>query len=194
MRGHGCDRCKQCRGTNQDPLHTGNSQKRLVGSVKADGSYWTYGHDGRNRLTTADRYEAAGSSIRAAYAYTYDLGDNIATKTEPFLDDFEDHNYTGWTRSGRATWSASTGAMVETTADWTVFQRGIATGDLDLRFRYQTQDAVSGRYSNVVVRQSDSTHYVYLQLTTTSARLVDYNGGVSTTLDSNASAGSTAGV
>ncbi len=39
---------------------------------------------------------------------TYDDGDNMTAKSEPYDDDFNDENYTGWSMSAGA-WSASGG-------------------------------------------------------------------------------------
>jgi len=73
--------------------------------VESPASLWEYEYDGRYRLTSAVRENAATPTITATYEYTYDDGDNLLTKVTPFIDDFEDGNYTGWTTSG--TWSAS---------------------------------------------------------------------------------------
>ncbi len=51
-----------------------------------------YGYDGRDRFTAATRSHASGSGFRATYTYTYDLGDNLLSKSEPFIDDFDDGN------------------------------------------------------------------------------------------------------
>jgi hypothetical protein len=43
-------------------------------------------------LTSAVRNNS-GATISAPYAYTYDAGDNLLTKVEPFKDDFDDGDY-----------------------------------------------------------------------------------------------------
>jgi len=47
-------------------------------------------------------WQATGGAL--GYAYTYDDGDNLFTKVEPFSDDFNDGNLTGWTASGSWRW------------------------------------------------------------------------------------------
>ena len=46
--------------------------------------------------------KATSPTIKAHYTYTYDDGDNMLSKVEPFEDTFNDENYTGWTTGGRA--------------------------------------------------------------------------------------------
>ncbi|MBN2312000.1 MAG: RHS repeat-associated core domain-containing protein [Candidatus Hydrogenedentes bacterium] len=46
-----------------------------------DDAYWGYEYDGRDRLTRAERYDTDGSTLLHRYAYTYDAGDNMVTKT-----------------------------------------------------------------------------------------------------------------
>ena len=45
-----------------------------------DGSKWAYEHDGRSRLTRAERYDTDGTTLLHRYSYTYDDGDNLITK------------------------------------------------------------------------------------------------------------------
>ena len=83
----------------------------IVKTTQNDGSVWEYTYDNRYRLVTAIREEEdAGPEIEAKYIYTYDDGDNMISKVEPFRDDFNDGNYTGWL-IGSGTWSASGGQM-----------------------------------------------------------------------------------
>ena len=63
-------------------------------------------------MTTAERNNA-GASITASYAYTYDDADNMLTKIEPFFEDFNDGNYTGWFVLN-GSWSASSNALLKT--------------------------------------------------------------------------------
>ncbi|MGI6460127.1 MAG: RHS repeat domain-containing protein [Candidatus Hydrogenedentales bacterium] len=49
-----------------------------VAAVTAqDGSKWAYEHDGRNRLTVAERYDTDGTTLLHRYSYTYDDGDSL---------------------------------------------------------------------------------------------------------------------
>ena len=91
-------------------------------------------YDGRYRLITATRDNAAASpTISAAYTYAYDDGDNLLSKTEPFLEDFEDGNMTGWTQSG---YTASNRYAQRTAVDNTCrrFERCQTDADVDLVF------------------------------------------------------------
>jgi len=45
-----------------------------------DGSKWAYEHDGRSRLTRAERYDTDGTTLLHRYSYTYDDGYNLITK------------------------------------------------------------------------------------------------------------------
>ncbi len=53
----------------------------ITQTTHEDGAFWEYGYDGRYRLTSAVRSNA-NETIEAAYAYTYDDGDNLLTKVE----------------------------------------------------------------------------------------------------------------
>lgn len=53
----------------------------ITRTTHADGSYWDYGYDARDRLTAAVRKDDGGQTL-ASYAYTYDAGDNLLTKVE----------------------------------------------------------------------------------------------------------------
>ncbi len=75
----------------------------IAQTTQADGSLWDYEYDGRYRLTKAVRDNASTPTITVTYEYTYDDGDNLVTKVTPFIDDFQDGNYTGWYTSGSAT-------------------------------------------------------------------------------------------
>ena len=79
-----------------------------------DGSYWDYTYDDRYQLLTAIRNNKTSPTIKAEYRYTYDDGDNMLTKIEPFMDDFNNENYSGWTINA-GTWSAANGYMDVTT-------------------------------------------------------------------------------
>src|SRR5690606_9278174 len=152
-----------------------------------DGSYWDYGYDGRNRLISADRKSASGNIV-AEYDYTYDDADNMLTKVEPFEDDFEDNNYTGWTVSGP--WSASTGQMVNT-ADpgWPTFEKATTDASHEVRFDYVNKDAsVWNNRLMVELRVTSTGEKLMLGLYPTDARLVKYVGGAWSLVDQDTSA------
>ncbi len=46
-----------------------------------DSTYWSYGNDGRGRLTKAERY-TAGNALQLKETYSYDAGDNLLTKVQ----------------------------------------------------------------------------------------------------------------
>lgn len=148
---------------------------------QADGSYWTYAYDGRGRLTTAHRYHAPGSGIQATYTYTYDLGDNLISKSEPFIDDFDDGNHNGWTVSG--TWSAANGYVTRTSAPFGAFYRSQSDRDIDLRFRFRLPNA--GDELNMYLRYVDANNGTFLDLADNDVRIAKKAGGVWTDLDTN---------
>jgi YD repeat-containing protein len=78
--------------------------------------YWDYAYDGRDRLTSAVR-KNSGVTISGSYAYTYDDAANLLRKVEPFEDNFNDGDYTGWSTSG--TWDASNHYMTRTSTGGT---------------------------------------------------------------------------
>ena len=45
-----------------------------------DGSHWSYFHDGRDRLTKAERYDTDGTTLLHPYTYTLDANGNVLTK------------------------------------------------------------------------------------------------------------------
>jgi hypothetical protein len=170
-----------------------DDQGNITRTDQADGSYWTYGYDGRYRLTTADRYEASGSSIRAQYAYSYDAADNLTAKTEPFLDDFEDGNATGWTLG--TGWSASTKVMKETNSASTRFHRALSKHDVDIRFRYMTTDTTAGLFGEMCFRTVSNNvtqNNVVVRMATDGMKLQKVYLGATTVLANNTSATSTA--
>jgi YD repeat-containing protein len=93
-------------------MHVWDDDGNITKITHEDGSYWDYGYDGRDRLTSADRKSASGNIV-AKYRYTYDDADNMQTKVEPYEDDFEDGATTGWSNWG-STWSAAGGVLVKT--------------------------------------------------------------------------------
>lgn len=108
--------------------------------MHADGSYWDYGYDGRYRLTSASRKSASGN-IAANFAYVYDNADNLLTKVEPFAENFDDGNYSGWSTSG--TLSAADGYIENTGA--AAFWRSVSGGDGEIYFSYALQgEAMDG--------------------------------------------------
>jgi hypothetical protein len=89
---------------------TDTPQKTLLGGVRLV-RHWSLqlspligkGRDiaWRNGVRSCNHTFWTGASVGA----TYDAGDNLLTKVEPFKDSFNDVDYTGWSTSG--TWNAS---------------------------------------------------------------------------------------
>ncbi|GMW03109.1 MAG: hypothetical protein AMXMBFR84_42450 [Candidatus Hydrogenedentota bacterium] len=132
-------------------LSAGGSIEQIA---QDDGTHWEYEYDGRNRLTVADHVFSA--NIVGEYDYAYDDGDNMITRSEPFMDDFNDADYTGWTVSS-GTWSASGGVLADTVANaandliWKVDQD---EADYDTTFRYRRTSSIGdvlfwARYTGV---------------------------------------------
>ena len=87
-------------------------------------------------MTSAIRSDVS-DTIRANYTYTYDSGDNLVTKTEPWSDDFTDGGIAAgdWSTSG--TWSASTLAAKNTAASTAAsMYKTVNDDDVELRYTY----------------------------------------------------------
>jgi hypothetical protein len=88
--------------------------------------------------TTGHDYHAQRRLAKVNYGsdkprvHHYDIYRRVA-KTEPFLEDFEDENMTGWTQSG---YTASNRYAQRTAADdtWRRFERSQTDADVDLVF------------------------------------------------------------
>ena len=77
--------------------------------------------------------------------YTYDDGDNMLTKVEPFFDDFDDGNGSGWS-TWAGTWSASSTHMENTSsaAAWTM--KANTDPSIEMSFKYLSEDTSSNGY------------------------------------------------
>lgn len=80
----------------------------ILTQEEADGFTWTYGYDGRYRLTSA--VLADGTRTRWRESYVYDDGDNMLTKTQPSSDTLNDGTYNGWTVQ-LLTWTGANGVL-----------------------------------------------------------------------------------
>jgi len=155
--------------------------------TQADGSDWAYQYDGRDRLTKAER-DNDGDTITATYEYTYDDGDNLITKVEPFFDDFNDTDYAGWSSS--SSWSVSNGYM-ERSSGTTGFYRSNTDADLELWFSYCNGDTSSNDYASSTYIRNASPDYVRVWIAPDRMRLLQKSGGDYTTLATNTSATTT---
>jgi len=126
-----------------------------------DGSYWTYTYDNRYRLTSAVRHNAA-DKVRANYAYAYDNGDNMTSKTEPWVDDFADGSLAGnWNVTG--SWAASGKEARRTNPaasnEW--FIRSTTDANLEVRFEYENyNDASLGNALTVDLRRNGNDRLI----------------------------------
>ena len=100
-----------------------------------DGSLWEYEYDGRYRLTQAVRDNASTPTVTATYQYTYDDGDNLVTKVTPFVDDFNDGDYDGWS-ANETYWDASNGYVTNTLDSALSFNRPNTDPDMHIEFSY----------------------------------------------------------
>ncbi|GMV90599.1 MAG: hypothetical protein AMXMBFR82_03770 [Candidatus Hydrogenedentota bacterium] len=187
----------------------------IATTTHEDGSFWEYLYDGRYRLTSAVRSNA-NETIEANYAYTYDAGDNLLTKVEPFEDDFNDGNYTGWS-AWSGTWSAASMVGVfryhaqprdswrrgrfrsAATAGMTPGSAGTIAkantdNDLELRFSYVCNDTSNAGYAlTVSPRYASSGDRIYVEIKPGSINLSQRVSGVWSSLDTSATS-STQGV
>ena len=165
----------------------------ITKTTHEDGSYWDYGYDGRNRLTSAVRNNKTSSTIKATYTYTYDAGDNMLTKVTPFEDDFNDGNYTGWTK-GTGTASAAAG-YVETTG-YTSLYRSNSDADLEQWISYYVDPATTatGLYARVWARYSTGDENIAIYLKDTEMRIYQRDNAVGTFLATNTAADTNEGV
>ncbi|MCI0479549.1 hypothetical protein L0Y59_03310, partial [Candidatus Uhrbacteria bacterium] len=127
-----------------------------------DGSFWTYDYDARYRLTSAVRSDVS-DTIHAAYTYTYDNGDNLVTKVEPFADDFTDATIDGTDWSVLGTWSASTLAAKNTAGGACQLYRTVTDDDHEFRYTYSID-------SYTAATPTVAAHFRYN--TTTNVRLL----------------------
>ncbi len=154
----------------------------ITQTTHEDGSFWEYGYDGRYRLTSAVRSNA-NETIEANYAYTYDDGDNLLTKVEPFEDDFNDGNYTGWS-VWSGTWSASNNSLRMTPGTAGTIAKANTDASLELRFTYVCNDDSNTSYGLLVgPRYAAGGDRIYLYFYPDRAVLAQRVSGVWTQLD-----------
>ncbi|MBW7998523.1 MAG: hypothetical protein FVQ81_18505, partial [Candidatus Glassbacteria bacterium] len=151
-----------------------------------DGVNWNYTYDVNMRLASASRKNAATPTITASYTYTYDDAGNLVTKVQPFLDDFQDGNLTGWSASGSM--SASGGyAANTTTTGWSKIYRSVTDADGEISFSYMLE---AGGRAQVALRKA--TDSIQLLFWAGSAQMREWvSGGWGTTLDQDAAVDST---
>jgi len=155
----------------------------ITKTTNADSSYWDYYYDNRHRLTKAERFNS-GATIKAKYQYTYDAGDSMITKLEPFLDDFNDGAYTGWSVWG-GTWSASSTAMKNTSAGAATVMRSNTDANIEFWFRYKNENTSNSGYSGYFwPRYVDGSNRMLLYIQPGGLGIQETYTGSTTTLDS----------
>ncbi|GMV95138.1 MAG: hypothetical protein AMXMBFR82_49160 [Candidatus Hydrogenedentota bacterium] len=154
----------------------------ITSTTHEDGSFWEYLYDGRYRLTSAVRSNA-NETIEASNAYTYDAGDNLLTKVEPFEDDFNDGNYTGWS-AWSGTWSAASNYLRMTPGAAATIAKANTDNDNELRFSYVCNDTSNAGYTlTVSPRYASSGDRIYLEIKPGSINLSQRVSGVWSSLD-----------
>ncbi|GMV95134.1 MAG: hypothetical protein AMXMBFR82_49120 [Candidatus Hydrogenedentota bacterium] len=157
----------------------------ITSTTHEDGSFWDYEYDGRYRLTSAVR-KNSNETIEATYAYTYDAGDNLLTKVEPFEDDFNDGNYTGWS-AWSGTWSAANNYLRMTPGSAATIAKANTDNDNELRFSYVCNDTSNAGYTlTVSPRYASSGDRIYLEIKPGSINLSQRVSGVWSSLDTSA--------
>jgi RHS repeat-associated protein len=159
----------------------------ITKTTHEDASYWDYLYDNRYRLTSAVRKNSTGH-IQAAYTYTYDGGDNLLTKVEPFMDDYNDGAYTGWT-VGAGTWSASSNYLSDTVAaaqnDF-IWKNDFTDDDHESRFSYRKVSTGSSEHIYFYARYVDGNSYIRVDLKGDgTARILQDNAGTFSDLATN---------
>jgi hypothetical protein len=159
----------------------------ITRTTHEDASYWDYLYDNRYRLTSATRKNPTGH-IQAAYSYTYDGGDNLLTKIEPFMDDYNDAVFTGWT-VGAGTWSASNNYLSDTAAaaqNDSIWKNDFTNDDHESRFSYRKVSTGSSEHIYFNVRYVDGNNYIRVDLKGDgTARILQDNAGTFTDLATN---------
>ena len=122
--------------------------------------------------------------------------DTLIAKVEPFRDDFNDGDYTGWTVN-TGTWDASNHCLSKTSASGEIYQTNY-DADFDLWFSYYDGDTSSASYYATVYLR-DNVSYIWLRIYRDKMELLEYvspqcGGSGDMTLDVNTDASSSQGV
>ena len=165
----------------------------ITKTTQADGSYWDYTYDGRYRLITAIRNNKSSPTISAKYAYTYDAGDNLVTKKQPYFDDWNNGTIAaGWSFHNGPFTEANGYVKPPVDSSWKGMYRAQTDGNNELRFSYQPDD--TNGYILAYPRYKDTSNYVAVYFTTTYVALRKGVSGTHTWMQDNTSAGHSSGV
>jgi RHS repeat-associated protein len=165
-----------------------------IGQV-ADLTNWHYRYDSRNRLTSAVRHHL-WNTVNATSEYTYDAGDNLITKKEPWNDDFSDRDLgDGWTSTAAPNhWSASTGRAISTPASTGAYM-SVPNTDPDIEFEFTYALNTSNQNAALVAypRDIDGNNRVVVIFTLLYTRIQEKAGGVTNTIHTAPNSGSVQG-
>ena len=113
----------------------------------------------------------------ADYGYTYDDGDNMTQKVEPFHDDFNDGNYTGWSLGSG--WSAANGYMEKTSSTGQSFTKANTVADKEVQFSYMfSTGSGSGDRFGVHSHHVDWSNLYYVNVSRTHVYIEKRVGGI----------------
>lgn len=112
------------------------------------------------------------------------------TKVEPFVEDFEDGNYAGWSVN-RGTGTASNGALKSTNGSTCYVYRSQTNGDLRVRFKFQRNSGTDA--GSVWLRHADPHNRVQIWLKSSGLELEEGINGVGHTRQTNSNFGTATG-
>jgi len=108
--------------------------------------------------------------------YTYDPGDNVLTKATPFIEDFDNGSYWGWTTSG--SWSAANGYMRNSVSgNWQAFWKTDTEADYEIRYSYYNENtSASGSHGLFHARWLSAGPRLVINMLPDRIVLREYNG------------------
>ncbi|MBI2433853.1 MAG: tetratricopeptide repeat protein [Candidatus Hydrogenedentes bacterium] len=154
-----------------------------------DGGCWIYDYDARHRLTGAVYTTDWGHE--SVYAYTYDDGDNMTQKVEPFAEDFNDGNYTGWNvAGGGGSFSAANYYVANdlNTAGNSSFYLNRTAQDGEIRFSYLSEDTSSDALNLRVILRNNTNKRIDVRFYPSTAKIWEWDGDSWNLLDQEDSA------
>ena len=155
--------------------HTLGDDGGITRITQNSGAYWDYDYDARHRLTEA-WYRNADDLALWREKYTYDAGDNVLTKATPFIEDFDNGSYWGWTTSG--SWSAANGYMRNAvSSNWQVFWKTDTAADYEIRYSYYNENtSASGSHGFLHARWLSAGPRLVINMLPDRIVLREYNG------------------
>ncbi|MDZ4858828.1 MAG: RHS repeat-associated core domain-containing protein [Candidatus Hydrogenedentes bacterium] len=140
------------------------------------------GDQNPHRKTTLQKGLIRSLSLNI-HDYTYDDGDNVLTKVEPFFDDFNDGNTTGWTVSG--TWSASNNMLESTGTGAPFLSKSNTDADNEVSLRYRINNTSNSQTrAYIYPRFTDWNNHIWVRIFPGSIDIYKIVGGTPTQLAS----------